>query len=170
MNTPLHAELSAILARFRRRLRLRSGLAFAQRTLWLAVLAAALVILSGRVWPLEGMRAYALIPPGLWLLASLAAWLFKPYPAMRVALSDLPARVVWVSRLEEVPKDAKDGMVQEGGLAITFGNIQFQRDGSVQLPASAFIASMIGGGQTYRLEKTGGLWQVTGTTGSRWIS
>jgi ABC-2 type transport system permease protein len=86
------------------------------------------------------------------------------------ALSDLPGRVTWVSDLKSVPKDAQDGRVKEGGLAITFGNIQVQRDGSVQLPASAYVASLIGGGQTYRLEKVDGVWKVTGIVGSRWIS
>lgn len=86
-----------------------------------------------------------------------------------VALSDLPGRVVWLSGLDAVPKDAQNGAVQEGGLVITFGNIQVQLDGSVQMPASAYLAGMIGGGQTYRLEKSGGAWKVTGTTGSSWI-
>jgi ABC-type transport system involved in multi-copper enzyme maturation permease subunit len=86
------------------------------------------------------------------------------------ALSDLPGRVVWVNSLDAVPKDAKDGAVQDGGLAITFGNIQVQADGSVQLPASVYAASLIGGGQTYRLDKDAGAWEVTGITGDRWIS
>ena len=86
------------------------------------------------------------------------------------ALSDLPARIAWVATLDEVPKDAQAGTVQEGGLAITFGNIQFQRDGSVQLAASAYISGMIGGGQTYILEKVDGKWQVTGFSGTKWIS
>jgi ABC-type transport system involved in multi-copper enzyme maturation permease subunit len=85
-------------------------------------------------------------------------------------LNDLSARLVWVTGLNEVPKDAKSGRVQEEGLAITFGNIQFQTDGSVQLPASAFISGTIGGGQTYRLQKVDGIWKVTGITGTRWIS
>jgi ABC-2 type transport system permease protein len=86
------------------------------------------------------------------------------------ALSDLAGRVVWVSDLDAVPKDSKTGAVQEGGLAITFGNIQVQiEDNSVQLAASAYVASLIGGGQTYRLEKVGGAWIVTGKTGSSWI-
>jgi ABC-type transport system involved in multi-copper enzyme maturation permease subunit len=86
------------------------------------------------------------------------------------ALSDLPGQVVWVSGLDAVPKDAQNGAVQEGGLVITFGNIQVQVDGSVQMPASAYLAGKIGGGQTYRLDKVGGAWKVTGKTGSSWIN
>jgi hypothetical protein len=89
---------------------------------------------------------------------------------IRAGLSDLSSRVEWVSGLEAVPKDPKNGAVLEGGLVITFGNIQVQTDGSMQLPASAYIAGMIGGGQTYRLEKVGGAWIVTGISGSRWIN
>jgi ABC-type transport system involved in multi-copper enzyme maturation permease subunit len=85
-------------------------------------------------------------------------------------LNDLPARLIWVTGLAEVPKDLKSGRVLEEGLAITLGNIQFQTDGSVQLPASAFISGTIGGGQTYRLQKVDGIWKVTGITGTRWIS
>lgn len=85
-------------------------------------------------------------------------------------LGDLPARIVWVNSLEEVAKDAKTGVVLDGGLIMTFGNIQVQRDGKVQLPASAFVSPLIGGGQTYILEKVNGEWQVTGFTGTKWIS
>ena len=86
------------------------------------------------------------------------------------ALSDLPASLHWVNTLEEIPKDAKTGAILNGGLAITFGNIQFQMDGSVQLPASMYIASMMAGGQTYVLKNVDGEWQVTGNTGSQWIT
>ena len=86
------------------------------------------------------------------------------------SLSDLPAQIVWVTSLDAVPKDEKSGVVQGGGIVITFGNIQVQADGSVSLPASAFISGMIGGGQTYILERANGEWQVTGNTGAKWIS
>ncbi len=86
------------------------------------------------------------------------------------ALSDLPASIAWVNTLEEVAKDAKTGAVLDGGLIMTFGNIQVQMDGRVQLPASVYIASMAAGGQTYVLEKSNDEWQVTGNTGVHWIS
>ncbi len=86
------------------------------------------------------------------------------------ALSDIPASIAWVNTLDEVSKDAKTGAVLDGGLAMTFGNIQVQADGRVQLPASVYIASMMAGGQTYILEKGNGEWQVTGNTGVHWIS
>jgi len=86
------------------------------------------------------------------------------------ALSDLPGRVVWVSGLDTVPKVAQDRAVQDGGLAITFGNIQYQPDRSVQLSASAYVSLTIGGGQTYRLEKMSAVWKITGTTGPSWRS
>ena len=85
-------------------------------------------------------------------------------------LSDISASISWVNTLEEVAKDAKTGAVQDGGLIMTFGNIQVQADGSVQLPASVYIASMVAGGQTYVLEKSNDEWQVTGNTGAKWIS
>jgi ABC-type transport system involved in multi-copper enzyme maturation permease subunit len=86
------------------------------------------------------------------------------------AMSDLPARIIWSLTLDEIPKDSKSGAIQGDGMAITFGNIQIQPDGRVQLPASVYIASMMAGGQTYVLEKVNGEWQITGTTGTQWIS
>ena len=46
MNNRTHVELSPYLARFRRRLRLRSGLGFLQRTLWVACLAGGMILLA----------------------------------------------------------------------------------------------------------------------------
>lgn len=86
MNDRAHFELIPYITRFRRRLRLRSGLGFLQRTFWMACLAGALILLAGRIWPLEGTRLWALAPLGLWMMASLAVLLFKPYPDLRVAL------------------------------------------------------------------------------------
>ena len=86
MNDRAHFELIPYITRFRRRLRLRSGLGFLQRTFWVACLAGALILLAGRIWPLEGTRLWALAPLGLWMMASLAVLLFKPYPDLRVAL------------------------------------------------------------------------------------
>ncbi len=87
MNNRTHVELSPYLARFRRRLRLRSGLGFLQRSLWVACLAGALILLAGRIWPLEGTHLWALAPLGLWAIASLVVLLLRPYPDLRVALS-----------------------------------------------------------------------------------
>ena len=86
------------------------------------------------------------------------------------ALGDIPASIAWVNTLEEVAKDSKTGAVLDSGLIMTFGNIQVQADGRIQLPASVYIASMAAGGQTYVLEKDNGEWQVTGNTGVSWIS
>ena|GEM_PF-325841 len=85
------------------------------------------------------------------------------------ALADLPAKVSW-SPFDAVPRDAAGRAVQAGGLAITFGNIRVHTDGKIHLPASSFISPQIGAGQTYVLEKVGGIWKVTGTTGKHWIS
>ena len=87
MNNRKHVELSPYLARFRRRLRLRSGLGFLQRSLWVACLAGVIILLTGRIWPLEGTRQWVLAPLGLWVIASLAVLLLRPYPDLRVALS-----------------------------------------------------------------------------------
>lgn len=87
MSRPIHEELSPFLARFRVRLRRREGLGFLQRTLWVACLAGALILLAGRLWPLEGTRPWALVPLGAWAVISLGMLLLKPFSELRVALS-----------------------------------------------------------------------------------
>lgn len=81
----MDAELLTHLARLRARLRLRDGWLLAQRTLWLPLLAALLLVLAGRLWPLDIARAWLAAPFGLWLLV-VAGWsILRPLPPMRVA-------------------------------------------------------------------------------------
>ena len=73
------------LARIRWRLRLRDGLLLAQRTLWQAGAAALLVLLAGRIWPIEQPWKWALVPHCAWLVRRCGYSLFHPSPSMRVA-------------------------------------------------------------------------------------
>jgi uncharacterized coiled-coil DUF342 family protein len=74
------------LRRFRARLRLRDGLLFAQRSLWIAGLVSVLILLAGRIWPVANLRWWALIPLAAWLLASVGYALFYRLPPLKVAL------------------------------------------------------------------------------------
>jgi hypothetical protein len=85
MNAKVHQELLPYLGRLRWRLRRRSGLNFLQRTFWIACLAGTLILLVGRIWPLEGIRTMALAPLGLWGIAALAILLLGPFSNMQVA-------------------------------------------------------------------------------------
>ena len=78
-------ELLTHLNRLRARLRLRDGWLLAQRTLWLPALAALLLVVAGRIWPLDYARAWLAAPFGLWLLAVLGWSALRPLPTMRVA-------------------------------------------------------------------------------------
>ncbi|RPJ41239.1 MAG: hypothetical protein EHM21_13445, partial [Chloroflexi bacterium] len=71
------------LAHIRWRLRLRDGLLLAQRTLWLAGAAALLVLLAGRIWPIEQPWKWALVPVLAWLVMTVGYSLFHPSPSMR---------------------------------------------------------------------------------------
>lgn len=86
------------------------------------------------------------------------------------ALTDLPAELVWVGSFQAVPREGEWGAVAGGGGAVTLGNINLQEDGTVQVPASLYVAPLVATGLTYVLEQVDGLWQVTGTTGPMWIS
>ncbi len=86
------------------------------------------------------------------------------------ALQDLPTEIVWVDAFEDVALDATTGSVVNGGAIITLGNIYPQEDGSVQVSGSIYVASLGAGGQTYVLTQIDGVWEITGTTGGRWIS
>ena len=81
----LAGELGPYLVRFGRRLRLRDGWLLAQRSLWVACLAAALVQLAGRAWPLERLWLWTLAPLAAWSLIVAGISLLRPLPLMRVA-------------------------------------------------------------------------------------
>jgi hypothetical protein len=81
----LAGDLARYLARFRRRLRLRDGWLLAQRTLWMACLAGALIQLAGRLWPVEHLWLWTLAPLVVWALMVMGASLFNPLSPARVA-------------------------------------------------------------------------------------
>ncbi len=81
-------ETSALqphLTRCGRRLRLRDGWLWAQRWLWVACLAAVLIRLAGRIWPLDWLWLWTLTPLAAWLIAVLGLTLVWPWPPLRVA-------------------------------------------------------------------------------------
>lgn len=84
-------------------------------------------------------------------------------------LADLPAQFIWVDAAADAPR-AANGAVADRGAIITVGAITPQDDGTLQVPASIYIANLAAGGQTYVLANTEGGWQITGNTGSRWVS
>jgi hypothetical protein len=73
------------LTRFGRRLRLRDSWLLAQRWLWVACLAGALIQLAGRIWPLEHLWIWTLAPLAAWLLIAIDIALLRPLPPVRVA-------------------------------------------------------------------------------------
>lgn len=83
-------------------------------------------------------------------------------------LDDLQTEIVWVNSSDEVPQDSW-GSVLDGGVIITFGNVNLQGDNSVQVPCSYYMARTGGGGRTYVLKRVEGIWHITGTIGG-WIS
>jgi ABC-2 type transport system permease protein len=85
-------------------------------------------------------------------------------------LSDLPTNLQWASSLNDVPKEPKTGEVIGRGAAITLGNLHLQDDGTVQVSASLYFASLGASGKTYILAFQDGAWIITGTTGVEWIS
>jgi hypothetical protein len=84
-------------------------------------------------------------------------------------LSDLPAEIFWVNDFRAVPL-AENSLVEGGGVVIRLGNIHEGEGETVQVAGSIYIANLAGGGKTYVLEKQGGTWRITGTTGPMWIS
>ena len=86
-----------------------------------------------------------------------------------IMLQDLPTEVVWVNSSDEVEKNS-GREVLDGGIIITIGNIILQEDSSVQVPGSHFMSPTGGGGETYVLEFRDGIWEITGNTGTIWIS
>jgi hypothetical protein len=86
------------------------------------------------------------------------------------SLADLPAEIIWAAAFEDVPKDPTSGEVRGKGVIFRLGNIHSQEDGSVQVSASLYFASLGAAGKTYILAFQNGVWTITGTTGVEWIS
>lgn len=89
---------------------------------------------------------------------------------MIAAVSDLPAQFIPVPSRDQVPLEQPDDRVQGDGAIITLGNIHLQPDGSVLVSAGLYFSNLGAGGRTYVLKQIDGTWQITGTTGSEWIS
>lgn len=85
-------------------------------------------------------------------------------------LTDLPAEFIWTDDRQEIPLDPKTGVVPGDGAIFTVGNIYLDENHQALVPASLYFANLGAGGQTYVLEQVGGAWQITGDTGTRWIS
>lgn len=86
-------------------------------------------------------------------------------------LSDLSADIIWIDKRQDAEfEDTASSEVKDHGVIITIGNISQQKDGTVQVVGSIYIANLAAGGTTYILEKIAGVWEITGTTGVSWIS
>ncbi len=78
-------ELEFHLRRFGRRLRLRDGWLLAQRTIWIAALAGVLIQVTGRIFPIEKLSRWTLLPFLIWLIFVVFYPLFKPQSLMQIA-------------------------------------------------------------------------------------
>lgn len=78
-------ELREHLARFRRQIRLFDGWLLLQRSAWLAGLGSALILIAGRLWPVENLWVWAALPVVLWLLVVISCLLFLRRSDMWVA-------------------------------------------------------------------------------------
>lgn len=91
--------------------------------------------------------------------------------SIAAALGDLPTEVVWIDKFGDAEfEDIPGSKVKGGGAIITLGNIYPQAVDSVVVAGSIYIADTGAGGTTYVLEKTDGVWAITGRTGVSWIS
>jgi hypothetical protein len=86
------------------------------------------------------------------------------------ALDDLPTEVTWIEDTDEIPLEETTGDAVGQGALIILGNLHLQEDGSVHVSGSIHVAMLAAGGRTYLVEKVGRTWQVTGHTGSVWMS
>ena len=84
------------------------------------------------------------------------------------ALVDLPARIIWIGHREDASHDEHGTIVN--GAVVTLGTIEPQNGQRVHVAGSIYVANLAAGGRTYVVEKVEGRWEITGTTGSEWIS
>ncbi len=85
------------------------------------------------------------------------------------ALTDLPSQFKWIATAGEAPR-GENNVVEGNGAIVTVGNVRSQPDGTVQVASSIYVGMLAAGGQTYVLERQDGVWKITGTTGTIWIS
>ena len=91
--------------------------------------------------------------------------------AVETELAQEPFQLIWAESMDEVPVDPSNGQIAEGqGIAITFGNIHPQEDGTVQLSFFMTCGGLCGIGKTYVLSEIDGKWQVTGSVGPEIMS
>ncbi len=77
--------LRSHLTRWGRRLRWRDGLWLAARSLWWPILAALVIELAARFWPVPDRHVWALAPLQIWLLGVALYTLLRPLPPEQVA-------------------------------------------------------------------------------------
>ena len=86
------------------------------------------------------------------------------------ALSNLPTTIIWVNSFDQVSLDPTTRAVEDKGVIITLGNVNYENNDKALLAASIYVANLAAGGKTYVVEKKDGVWVITGTTGVEWIS
>jgi hypothetical protein len=97
-----------------------------------------------------------------------------PLPAGLIgALQQMAPRVEVASADEAIDRDPDQlgwGMaVRDGGILITLGPIQRQRDGTVQVAAEWYVHTVDAGVCEYRLRRKGATWQVVEAT-MKWVA
>jgi hypothetical protein len=86
------------------------------------------------------------------------------------ALSDLGSQVRWVDTFASVALDSSTGAVVGGGAIVQLGSIRPVSPLSVRVPAGIYYGNLGAGGRTYIVDKVGGVWKLTGASGSGWQS
>lgn len=81
----VRGDLLRILRPVARRIRFHDGQRLAARSLWLPLLAAILILLAGRLFPVQGYLTWAWIPAAVWGLSVLSHTWIRPLPADYVA-------------------------------------------------------------------------------------
>lgn len=81
----INQDLSPYLIRLSRRLRLRDSWTLSQRTLWLAFLTSNLVLVLGRLWPINNLLYWSLVPVGIWIITIIGYTLLRPFTLIATA-------------------------------------------------------------------------------------
>jgi hypothetical protein len=84
-------------------------------------------------------------------------------------LTDLPSKVIWINGYSDVLKGNLAGSVKDGAI-VTLGNIRLEKAKKVFVSISFHVSGIAGAGWTYILEKVDNEWNITGNTGTHWVS
>ncbi len=141
-------DLEFHLRKFSRRIRLRNGWLLTQRTLWIAALMAVFIQVVGRVYPIEKLGLWTMLPFLVWIIIVLIYSAFKPQPLMQIAQGvdlelDLKERLSTALAMEGRPRQSLTRLQHQDALMVAAAIIPAEAFGLTWLVKSLATGAVL---------------------------